>query len=83
MLPSAQKIQKGSEFEKNEESKVEVVEESKSSELESSFWATVKADIEKEFKALMKRADDEAIKQDEMLERDGSRSGKIFGRGTI
>ena len=70
LLPSAQKVQKGSEFEKNKESKVKVVEESKLSELKSSFWATAKADVEKEFEALMKRADDEAIKQDEMLEKE-------------
>ena len=68
MLSSPKEIQKVSGLVTNEESKVEVVGGAVPSELESSFGATEKADIEKELKALMKRADAEAIKQDEMSE---------------
>ena len=52
--------------------------------MESSFGATEEVDIEKEIKALMKRADAEAIKQDEMSEEEIVQDlEKRFERGTI
>ena len=68
MLPSSKEIKKVPGLATNEESEVEVVRGAVPSELESSFGATEKADIEKEIEALMMRADVEAIKHDEMLE---------------
>ena len=54
------------------------------SELGSSFGATEKAKIEKEIEVLMKRADAEAIKHDEMLEEEITQDmEKRFERGTI
>ena len=68
VLPSPKEIKKVPGLVTIKESKLEVVGGAAPSELESSFGATEKANIEKEIEALMKRADAKAIKQDEMLE---------------
>ena len=66
--PFSKEIKKVPGLATNKESEVEVVGGAVPSKLESSFGATEKADIEKEIKTLMMRADVEAIKHDDMLE---------------
>ena len=84
VLPSPKGIQKVQGLMINKEAKVKVVGGAVPNEVESCFGAAEKANMDKEFEALLKRAEAEAIKQDEMLEEEFAQDmEKKCERGTI